>query len=136
MVQNTTTTNTLIEVMADYMNTTSEGTTGWDDRVTGMKNFWSDRNSTVSVSRVSANFSTHKTEMNNNRPDIINTVGDATYKNHDMTCVGYEEYQDTEQKLKCFRYVIVHDTWDSTPKDVCIYLPHIFWNKKVKVVPK
>ncbi len=55
---------------------------------------------TVSVSRVSANFSTHKSEMNDKRPDIINVAKDATYNNHDMTGVGYEEYRDTKQNLK------------------------------------
>lgn len=135
LVQSTTTTNTLIDVMADYMNTDSNGTTGWSDRVTGMTNFWTDRNYSVSVSRVSANFSTHKTEMQNNRPDIINVVNDATYSNHDMTGVGYEEYQDTDQNFSWFRYVIVHDTWSSTTTDVYIYLPQLSWNETVKVVP-
>ncbi|GIP30798.1 C39 family peptidase [Paenibacillus sp. J2TS4] len=136
LVQRGTTTNELIEEMADFMNTNRDGTTGWDDRVTGMVNYWSDKNYKVSVSRVSASFSTHKTEMNNDRPDIINVVDDATYGNHDMTGVGYEEYQDTEQNLKWFRWVIVHDTWDNTPKDVYIYLPQLSWNETVKVVPK
>ncbi|MGX1826778.1 C39 family peptidase [Paenibacillus taichungensis] len=135
LVQSTTTTNTLIEVMANYMSTNSDGTTGWDNRVTGMKKFWTDRNYSVCVSRVSANFSTHKTEMTNNRPDVINVVGDATYGNHDMTGVGYEEYQDTNQNLAWFRYVIVHDTWSNTPTDVYIYLPQLSWNETVKVVP-
>lgn len=135
LVQSNTTTNQLIETMANYMNTNSNGGTDWQDRVTGMVNYWKDRNYNVSVSRISASFSSHKTEMNNNRPDIINTVGDATYSNHDMTGVGYEEYQDTEQGLAWFRWVIVHDTWPETPTDVYIYLPNLSWNETVKVVP-
>ncbi|WP_020619049.1 C39 family peptidase [Paenibacillus daejeonensis] len=135
LVQSTTTSTTLIQVMASYMNTLSNGTTNWNDRVTGMQNFWSDRGYSVAVTRISANFSTHKTEINNGRPDIINTVNDPTYSDHDMTGVGYEEYQDTNQNLAWFRYVIVHDTWSSTGTDVYLYLPQLSWNETVKVVP-
>ncbi|AJS57309.1 C39 family peptidase [Paenibacillus sp. IHBB 10380] len=138
LLASSTTDDTLVDVLASssYMNTNSAGGTGWDDRVNGMKKFWSDRGYTVSVSRGSANFNTHKTEMNANRPDIINVVNDATYSDHDMTGVGYEEYQDTDQNLKWFRYVIVHDTWSNTPTDVYLYMPQLSWNETVKVVPQ
>ncbi|MCD1261371.1 C39 family peptidase [Paenibacillus athensensis] len=137
LLQSTTTSDTLIDVLASstYMNTNSSGATGWDDRVNGMKKFWSDRGYTVSVTRNSASFTDHKTEINANRPDIINVVGDATYSNHDMTGVGFEEYQESTENFKWYRYVIVHDTWNSTPKDVYIYLPQLSWNETVKVKP-
>lgn len=138
LLQSTTTSTTLIDVLASstYMNTnTSNGSTDWNNRVTGMVKFWSDRGYTVSVTRNSPSFSAHKTEINNNRPDIINVVGDATYSNHDMTGVGFEEYQESTENFKWYQYVIVHDTWNSTPKDVYIYLPNLSWNETVKVQP-
>ncbi|MBW5445819.1 hypothetical protein GE107_07065 [Cohnella sp. CFH 77786] len=72
LLQSTTTPETLIDVLASstYMNTGTNGGTGWDNRVTGMVKFWSDRGYTVSVTRNSPSFSEHMTEINNGRPDI------------------------------------------------------------------
>ncbi|KRE91146.1 hypothetical protein ASG89_34465 [Paenibacillus sp. Soil766] len=139
LLASTTTSTTLIDVLASssYMSTdiANGGGTGWDNRVNGMKKFWSDRGYTVSVTRNSPSFSAHKTEINNNRPDIINVVGDATYGAHDMTGVGFEEYQESTENFKWYQYVIVRDTWDSTPTSVYIYLPNLAWNETVKVQP-
>lgn len=43
-------------------------------------------------------------------PTIINTVDDPTYENHDMTGVGYEQYQRTSTLFKWYQYLIVRDT--------------------------
>ncbi|HHW38507.1 MAG TPA: hypothetical protein GXX18_14935 [Bacillales bacterium] len=137
LVQSTTTDKTLIEVLATNMNTDrSSGKTDWNDRVTGMINFWDQKGYSVSVSRVSDSYSTHKTEINNNRPNIINVVNDPTYENHDMTGVGYEEYQVPEENFKWYRFVIVHDTWPSTNKNIYLNLSNFSsWNEIVTVKP-
>lgn len=140
LVQSTTSDTTLITVLADnYMYTNhSTNATDWNNRVTGMTNYWKDRGYSVSVSRNSPGYTTHQTEINNGRPDIVNVVGDPTYSNHDMTGVGYEQYQETTENLKWYRYVIVHDTWTGTPKDVYLYLNNLnsSWNEIVKVIPQ
>jgi hypothetical protein len=55
-----------------------------------------------------------------------------------MTGVGYEQYQDTEQDLEWYRYVIVHDTWTTTPKNVYLYVDDLLdsWNEIVTVEPE
>lgn len=118
------------------MNTGPNGGTGWDARVTGMVKFWSDRGYSVTLTRNSPDFSAHKTEITAGRPDIINVVDDATYSDHDMTGVGYEEYQETTENYKWYRYVIVRDTWTNTPTSVYIYLPQLSWNETVKIKHK
>ncbi|RJE87730.1 hypothetical protein D3P07_15625 [Paenibacillus sp. 1011MAR3C5] len=139
LLQSTTSSSTLIDVLAgsSYMNTnvSSGGTTDWNDRVTGMKKFWNDRGWNVTVTRTSPSFATHRSQITNNRPTIINTTGDATYGNHDMTGVGYEEYQQTSTLFQWHRYVIVRDTWNTTPKSVYLYISNLSWNETVTVVP-
>jgi len=137
LVQSTTTDKTLIEVLATNMNTdSSTGKTDWNDRVTGMINFWDQKGYSVSVSRVSDSYSTHTTEINNNRPNIINVVNDPTYGNHDMTGVGYEEYQVPEENFKWYHFVIVHDTWPSTNQNIYLNLSNFSsWNEIVTVKP-
>ncbi|MEC0211372.1 C39 family peptidase [Paenibacillus ehimensis] len=138
LVQDNTTPSTLIDVLATYMKTdrNNGGTTQWDDRVHGTWAFWSDRYyNGANVKRVSPSYSGHKDEINSNRPDIINTVNDPNYTNHDMTGVGYEEYQDTDQNFRWFTYVIVHDTWPSTPTDAYVYTGNLKWNESIYVTP-
>lgn len=57
----------------------------------------------------------------------------GSYGNHDMTGVGYEQYDDGNNTYK---YVIVHDTWSSTTTNVYLYLPTLSWNETVRVIPK
>lgn len=137
LVQSTTTDTKLIDYLANDMKTNRDtSATGWNDRVNGMVKYWKDRSYSVNVTRVSPSYNTHVSEINNSRPNIINTIGDPTYENHDMTGVGYEQYQDTNQNLKWTKYVIVHDTWAGTSKHIYLYLDTFSaWNEIVKVVP-
>lgn len=138
LVQSTTTDNTLIDALATDMKTNrTTGATDWNNRVTGMVNFWKARGYNVSVTRTSPSFTNYRTEIVNGRPSIVNVVNDPTYKSHDMTGVGYEQYQETSEGNKWYQYVIVHDTWSTTPKDVYLYVGNLSsWYETVKVVPQ
>ncbi len=138
LVQSSTSDEDLIEWLANDMNTNPDGSTDWNDRVNGMEEYWEDRGYSVDVTRRSPSYTRHKNEIDDERPDIINVVDHPIYDDHDMTGVGYEQYQDTEQDLEWYRYVIVHDTWTTTPKNVYLYVDDLLdsWNEIVTVEPE
>lgn len=59
-------------------------------------------------------FANIKTEIDSGRPGLITLISDPTYTDHTVTLAGYSDEWN-------YDYIIIHDTWSSTPKKVYHY---------------
>ncbi|ASS73920.1 hypothetical protein CIG75_02290 [Tumebacillus algifaecis] len=132
LVQDTTQPNTIIEYLAMYMNTNSEGGTTVYNMISGMKQYWNLRGYYPTITDHYSNFGSHVTEMTNSRPDWVTTVSHPTYKDHAMTGVGYESYYSTDD-FKYHYNVVVHDTWDTTPVNVWLAWNTLWFDHVISV---
>ncbi len=130
LVQDTTTGSYLIEVLSRpyYMNTDSDGRTWTYDMEYGLTKYMNDRGYYPTIDEV-ATFSYHKSELDADRPTWIVTSNHPFYNTHAVTGVGYEEFYDTTNSTWS-RHLIVHDTWNTTPREAWVawsgYFSHVF----------
>lgn len=116
----TETSNQVIEKLATYMGTDSSGSTNVFNIMPGTIQYIKSKGYT-NFDGYNLNPPTYydiRNEIDNSRPLLLSVIGHPTYKNHTMTCVGYEYTTELGQITE--KYVIVHDTWSSTPADVYI----------------
>ncbi|PGO30042.1 hypothetical protein CN984_10975 [Bacillus cereus] len=111
--------NMLINHLAYEMKTNSTGGTTVNNMRLGMLNFWKMKGYNPSVTTYSGTFAKHKEEILAGRPSWLTTENHPVWTDHALTGVGVEEFYN-DYTLQWYRNVIVHDTWDNTPKDYWI----------------
>lgn len=129
LVQDSTSGSYLIEVLArsQYMNTSSSGDTTVKNMKYGIKKYMNDRGYYPTLGD-SATYNYHVSELKASRPTWVTTENHPVWDNHAMTGVGYEQFYNTS-KLSWTKQLILHDTWDNTPREYYIkwssYFDHV-----------
>lgn len=102
-----------IDQLASLMGTSSEGWT-WLPVNDDIKNFAALRGYSFQSSEFyMPSYSTFVGEIDAHRPIVVLVNGHVFYENHFITGFGYE-YDPSNPN---YRYMIVHDTWGSTPEN-------------------
>ncbi|TFD97047.1 C39 family peptidase [Jeotgalibacillus sp. R-1-5s-1] len=113
----------VVERLANFMNTTANGTTGANLEI-GLDRYLQERYpSANSDRRGDPSFSNLSTEISAGRPALVHvkgygySTGDSSV-GHSVTLVGTESYQESSQSFKTYYNIVVHDNWTSTGKEV------------------
>ncbi|AFQ19744.1 S-layer protein (plasmid) [Bacillus thuringiensis HD-771] len=119
--------NQLIDHLGNLMETdrgTGETTGGvlygtWTHKIEpALQKHWKERGYTVEISwKEQLNYSSVQKELSAGRPVGLIVQNHPIYDIHSITVVGYEELVIPDLK-ESYHTAIVHDTWDTTPKDV------------------
>ncbi|MGY1423294.1 S-layer homology domain-containing protein [Bacillus cereus] len=124
----TETANQLIDRLGNLMETdrgTGETTEGvlfgtWPHKIKpALEKYWKDRGYTAEISWVvePLSYSAVQKEINAGRPIGLGVQNHPIYTSHHITLVGYEELIIPDLN-ESYHTVIIHDTWNTTPKDV------------------
>jgi hypothetical protein len=108
--------NMLINHLAYEMKTSSSGGTTVSNMSSGMKSFWRLKGYNPSVTKYSGSFAKHKEETLAGRPSWLTNAGHPVWKDHALTGVGVEKFYN-DYTVQWYRNLIVHDTWNNTPRD-------------------
>lgn len=102
---------TLIDTLASYMQTNSNGGTTIANAKSGLSAYIGSKGFLSFInSYYLPGFSTFQSSINVGKPNLVTTANHPTYEDHCMTGVGYDTMSGT--------YIDVHDTWNTTPKEV------------------
>ncbi|QWI47047.1 S-layer homology domain-containing protein [Bacillus mycoides] len=124
----TETENQLIDHLGNLMETdrgTGETTDGvlygtWPHKIKpALEKHWKDRGYTAEISWVvePLSYSAVQKEISSGRPIGVGVQEHPIYSSHHITLVGYEELIIPDLN-ESYHTVIIHDTWNTTPKDV------------------